>query len=240
MDSYRIFLKKLTEGCLTLCLILSAVIGVLTFPPVSLWESYVDEESSVTTLSILLSGFCLARLLVGLWEKKLSPKDGFLWGLCAVLSLLVLPIREQLPFMLDGYVFPLLTGIAVPRLLLRLIPEGGRNRLSKLLAAVSGALLLSVSVLAACGALFAFRLEGVLLCRMTVLPLLWLAPCFAVFARRCGLDGRLLSISLWLLPLPAVVGIWEKAAFLSFPLLFLLTLAALFQIFDNRRKHRLL
>ena len=72
MVAYRVFLKKMTQGSLAVCLVLSAVVGVLTFPVVSLLGTYVDEENAVTTLSVLLSGFCLARLLLGLWERRPS------------------------------------------------------------------------------------------------------------------------------------------------------------------------
>ncbi len=226
MERYRAFLKNVTKVCLALLLGLSALAGVLTHPTVSFFGGGFAEGETVTTLSVMLAGFCLARLFLGLWEKDLSLRLGLLLGLGALTALLVLPIREWLPFTLDGYVFPLLTGLAVPRLVLTLLPEGKNRRIDGVLFWISGGLLLLLCLMGLYGVLFASRITELILCRALSLPLLWLAPLFDFYAGRKDFGGRLLSAALWILPLFPVLGILWERVFALFPLGVLLVLSA--------------
>ncbi|MBQ2735119.1 MAG: hypothetical protein IJF33_04735, partial [Clostridia bacterium] len=149
MEAYRRFLKKTVAVCLPALLILSALAGVISHPAASLFgmPAFTREGEAVTmgTLSVMLAGFCLAALLLGLWDKDLSRPVGLLLAFCGVTALFVPLLRELLPFTLDGYVFPLITGLAVPRLLLALLPAKSISRFDMILAIVSGGMLLLLS-----------------------------------------------------------------------------------------------
>ncbi len=228
MDAYRRFLKKTANVCFALTLLLSAVIGILTYPTVAVFGGSFDEETAVFSLSVILAGFCLVRLLFALWEKELDLPAGLLLGLGIVVSLAVIPIRERFPFVLKGYVFPLLTGLIVPRLLLSLLPHKKRRRLDKILVVLSGLVLSLLGGITLYGAFHAFSLSGVVICRLTALSLLWFAPLFGHYANRCGFGGLFLTISLWIMPLFAAIGIVWKTALALFPVGLLLTAAGLF------------
>ncbi len=227
MDTYRRFLKKTASICFTITVLLAAVVGVLTYPTVAVFGDGFDEETAVVTLTVLLAGFCLARLLFALWDKALDLPTGLLLGLGIVVSLAVIPIRERFPFVLKGYVFPLLTGLAVPRLLLSLLPNQKRRRLDGILAVFSGLVLALLGGVTLYGSINAFSLYGIVICRLTALSLLWFAPLFGHYAARCGFGGLFLGIALWILPLFAAVGIFWETALALFPLGVLLTASGL-------------
>jgi hypothetical protein len=236
MDAYHRFLKRTATVCLVVVLLLSAGVGILTYPTVSVLGNGSDETALVNTLSILLAGFCFTRLLFALWDRELTLRTGALTGLGILVSLSVLPIREQLPFVLKGYVFPLMTGLAVPRLLLSLLPNTKPRRLDRLLALLCGLVIALLSGVTLYGSLHADSLSGALICRLTALPLLWFAPLFGHYAKRCQWGDVFLDLGLGILPLFAVCGILWEAAFALFPSGILLTGGGLLADVLLRRK----
>lgn len=234
MEAYRKILMRTGNIFLLAVLTTAAVTGMITYPAVAVLGSGFDEGRLVTTLSVMLAGLCLARLLAGLTEQDLSPSHKITLILGAVTALLVPPLRNALPFVLKGYVFPLLTGLSVPRLLLFYASKRGiARRFDGILAAVSGGLLLLLVLLMVYGGLFAVELVRLLICRIVALPLLWFAPLFDFYAKRCGVTGRFTSIALLILPLFPITGILWDATFRLAPVGILLCLIGIG--YDNRR-----
>ncbi|MBQ4064820.1 MAG: hypothetical protein IJD10_01830 [Clostridia bacterium] len=217
MYAYRNFLKKMTHIVLTAVALLSAAAGIATYPVIAVLGSGFREEGTVTTLAVMLAGLCLARLIFFLWDKDAPPSFSFLLLLGILSSLAVLPLRKWAPFSWDGYFFPLLTGLFIPRLLL-----GGaalrreRKGLDLVLTWISGICLLALCLFTAYGALRAFDLTGTLNVRVAALPLLWFAPLFERYAKRIGIGSPFLSASLWLLPFFPAIGIFVKEVFVFF------------------------
>lgn len=234
MDAYRKILIRTGKIFLFAVLIASAVVGITTYPVIAALGSGFDEGRLVTTLSVMLAGLCLSRLFMGWIERDLTRSYGITLVLGAVTALLVPPLRNALPFVLKGYVFPLLIGLAVPRLLLFYLPKRDKAcRSDGVLAAVSGGLLLLLMLLTVYGGLLASELIRLLICRIVALPLLWFAPLFDFYAKRCGAAGRFTSITLGILPLFPIVGIVWETAFDLTPIGILLCLIGLG--YDNRR-----
>jgi hypothetical protein len=236
MDAYRRFLQKTASVSYAVILLASAVVGILTYPTVSVLGSGFDETTAVTTLAILLAGFCLVRLLFLLWDRKLDGKTALMLGLGVASALAVIPVRNALPFVLKGYVFPLLTGLGVPRLLLSLLPEKQGRRLDRILAVLSGSVLALLGGVSFYGSLHAASLSGAVICRLTALSLLWFAPLFDRYARQCGFGGVFLSVGLWILPIPAVFGILWEDVFALFPAGLLLAVIGL--VLDALRRQK--
>ncbi len=227
MDAYRKFLGKTANIFLFIILIASSVTGVITYPVISALGSGFNESSLVSTLSVMLAGLCLARILAGLAEKDLTWDHACLLGFGAVTAFLVLPIRGTFPFVLRGYVFPLLTGLSVPKLLLCYLPKSDKtDRSVKILTWVTGVILLLLSLSATYGVLFASELTRLFLCRFVALPLLWFAPLFGFYAKRWGIGGRYTSVVLGVLPLFPILGILWKRIFMVFPFGILFCVAA--------------
>ena len=234
MDAYRKILMRTGKLFLFVVLVASAITGIVSYPAVAVLGSGFDEGRLVTTLSVMLAGLCLARLLAGLTEQDLTPSHKITLILGAVTALLVPPLRNALPFVLKGYVFPLLTGLTVPRLLLVYACKRDKTRrFDGILAAVSGGLLLLLVLLTVYGGLFAVELVRLLICRIVALPLLWFAPLFNFYAKRCGITGRFTSIALLILPLFPLAGILWETAFRLSAIGILLCLVGLG--YDNRR-----
>ena len=232
MDVYRKFLRKTVSVALLILLVLSAAIGLATYPTVSFFGSGFDESRLVTTLSILLAGFCLARLLLGFWERDLTRASGCLLALCLVTALLVLPVRDALPFVLRGYAFPLLTGLSLPGLLSYLIAERKTPRFLRPGTVIFGVLLLLFSLFAVYGALSPSTLKRLLICRIVALPLTWFAPLFGFYAKKTGAAGRYMSVALGILPLFPILGILWETMFCLTPVAVLLCLV--FFLYDWR------
>lgn len=223
MEGYRTFLIFTAKLLLTVCLIATAIAGILAYPLVTFFSETLWVTSQITALSVMLSGFCLARLLAGLAEKTLTRSYGFLLLLGTILSLLVLPIRSHFPFVFQDYVFPLLTGLIVPRLLLASLPSSpSPTRWNRIGTGVTGSILLGVCLITIYGAAFAPELVRLLICRLVPLPLLWFTPLFSFYARRCGYTGKRTAIASWLLPLLPMFSILWPSAFGWFPILFCL------------------
>lgn len=233
MDAYRKILMRTGNIFLLAVLTTAAVTGIITYPAVAVLGSGFDEGRLVITLSVMLAGLCFARLLTGWAERDLTRSYGITLVLGAVTALLVPPLRNALPFVWKGYVFPLLTGLTVPRLLLFYLPKRDKAcRFDRILTAVWGVLLLLLMLVVLYGGLFASELTRLLICRIVALPLLWFAPLFDFYAKRCGVSGRFTTISLGILPLFPIVGIVWETAFRLTPIAILLCLIGLG--YDNR------
>lgn len=228
MEAYRKILTRIGKIFLLVILLASALAGILCYPVIAFWGSGFQEGRLVTTLSIMLAGLCLARLLAACADKSLTGKQALLLVLGALSALCVLLLREHLPFVLRGYVFPLVTGTVLPYLLLSYLSKSETVRRShRVLAALAGSTFLLLAVWASYGAVFSSELARMLLCRTVALPLVWVAPLWTYYARRCRLAGAFSAVAVGIFPLFPILGILWETVFRLTPVGLLLCLVAL-------------
>ncbi len=237
MNAYRKIVTKIGNVFLLMVLLLSTIASLVTYPVVALWGNGFDEGHLITTLSILLAGLCLAKLLGDGVDKTLTASMAVRLLLVILTALAVLWLRKPFPFVLRGYLFPLLTGLTTPHLLLSYFPKRDKPwKRDKLFAVLWGLPLLFLVLLLLYGAWFASPLMRVILCRVIALPLLWFAPFFIHYATRWGIVKRYTAIALVLLPIFPLFGIlWDEMFRLS-PLAVLCGIAALG--YESYRSHR--
>ncbi len=227
MNAYRKFLYQIADGFYLAVLSLAALLGWLLLPIHSPLASAVAEARLVSTLSVLMAGACLAKGLTEWIRQGLTLRRSLTLLVGTVLSLAVLPLWQLLPFVLQGYVFPFATGLILPYLLPdALWRDQTPRRLPACGATVTGALLILVSTVALCGSLSSSAPVRLVLCRYTALPLLWCAPLFAFYTRRCSLTGPLTAVTACLLPLCPLFGVFDRRAYPFFLLALLAFLAA--------------